>query len=252
MLTGCNEAFIIDTAKRDEILANCQTEEERQRTEALIRPILRGRDIKRYGYDWAGLWLIATFPSRQYDIDLFPSLKGYLLSIGIERLEQTGKTHIVNGERIKARKKTNNKWFETQDSISYWEDFSKPKIIFQEIVQESQYCYDETAHFMCNDTCRIIVGANLPFLLGVLNSKLFFYSVKKFYGGGVLGDHGIRMKHTFFCNFPCIPYNAQVEREALKLSVHYDDLIAYSLDELLFTLYSLTREEITEIQKSLI
>ena len=250
--TGYNEAFIIDTAKRDEILANCQTEEERQRTEALIRPILRGRDIKRYGYDWAGLWLIATFPSRQYDIDLFPSLKGYLLSIGIERLEQTGKTHIVNGERIKARKKTNNKWFETQDSISYWEDFSKPKIIFQEIVQESQYCYDETAHFMCNDTCRIIVGANLPFLLGVLNSKLFFYSVKKFYGGGVLGDHGIRMKHTFFCNFPCIPYNAQVEREALKLSVHYDDLIAYSLDELLFTLYSLTREEITEIQKSLI
>lgn len=58
VLTGLNEAFIIDTAKRNEILANCKTEEERERTEAIIKPILRGRDIKRYYYEWAGLWLI--------------------------------------------------------------------------------------------------------------------------------------------------------------------------------------------------
>ena len=116
--TGCNEAFIIDTAKRNEILDNCQTEEERKRTEELIRPILRGRDIKRYGYEWAELWLIATFPSRHYNIEDYPAVKQYLLSFGIERLEQTGKVHNVNGERIKSRKKTNNKWFETQDSIN--------------------------------------------------------------------------------------------------------------------------------------
>ena len=118
--TGFNDAFIITTVKREEILANCQTEDERKRTAELIRPILRGRDIKRYGYDWANLWLIATFPSRHYDIDKYPSIKQYLLSFGIERLEQTGKTHIVNGDKVKARKKTNNKWFETQDSISYY------------------------------------------------------------------------------------------------------------------------------------
>ncbi|MDD6784144.1 MAG: class I SAM-dependent DNA methyltransferase, partial [Prevotellaceae bacterium] len=58
--TGYNDAFIIDTAKRDEILANCQSEDERKRTAELIRPILRGRDIKRYGYNWANLWLINT------------------------------------------------------------------------------------------------------------------------------------------------------------------------------------------------
>lgn len=58
VLTGYNEAFIISTEKRDEILANCLTEDELKRTEELIRPILRGRDIKRYGYDWANLWLI--------------------------------------------------------------------------------------------------------------------------------------------------------------------------------------------------
>ena len=125
--TGFNDAFIITTEKRDEILANCQTEEERIRTDELIRPILRGRDIKRYGYDWAKLYLIATFPSRHYDIEQYPAVKQHLLSFGKERLEQTGKTYSVNGEKIKARKKTNNKWFETQDSISYWEDFYKPK-----------------------------------------------------------------------------------------------------------------------------
>ncbi len=121
VLTGCNEAFIIDTAKRNEILATCKDAKECQRTEELIRPILRGRDIKRYAYEWAELWLIATFPSQYYNIDEYPAVKQYLLSFGIERLEQTGKTHIVNGEKVKARKRTSNKWFETQDSISYWD-----------------------------------------------------------------------------------------------------------------------------------
>ena len=67
-----------------------------------IRPILRGRDIKRYSYDWAELWLIATFPSRHYDIEQYPAVKEYLLSFGIERLEQTGKTYVINGETVKA------------------------------------------------------------------------------------------------------------------------------------------------------
>ena len=58
--TGCNEAFIIDEAKRSEILANCRDAAERKRTEQILRPILRGRDIKRYGYDWAGWYLIAS------------------------------------------------------------------------------------------------------------------------------------------------------------------------------------------------
>ncbi|MBR6125661.1 type II restriction endonuclease, partial [Candidatus Saccharibacteria bacterium] len=124
ILTGCNDAFIIDEQKRNEILECCKTEDEKKRTAELIRPILRGRDIKRYGYDWANLYLIATFPSRHYDIEDFPAIKEYLLSFGMERLEQTGKKYKIKGDDVHARKKTNNKWFETQDSISYWEDFS--------------------------------------------------------------------------------------------------------------------------------
>ena len=136
VLTGCNEAFIISTDKRNEILSKCIDEAERDRTEKLIRPILRGRDIKRYSYHWSGLWLIATFPSRHYDIEMYPAVKDYLLSnFGMERLEQTGNEYIIKGEKVKARKKTNNKWFETQDSISYWEDFDKPKIIYPDIMR---------------------------------------------------------------------------------------------------------------------
>ena len=175
--TGCNEAFIISTDKREEILANCQTEEERQRTEELIRPILRGKDIKRYGYEWADLWLIATFPSRHYDIDLYPAVKQYLLAFGIERLEQTGKVHTVNGEQIKSRKKTNNKWFETQDSISYWEDFSKPKIIWKRIGSILRFSYDNKGCLGLDSTC-FATGRSIEYLCCVLNSLMGHYLLK--------------------------------------------------------------------------
>ena len=176
--TGFNDAFIISTEKRDEILANCQTENERKRTAELIRPILRGRDIKRYGYEWAELWLIATFPSRHCDIDEYPSVKEYLLSYGIERLEQTGKVHNVNGEKIKARKKANNKWYETQDSISYWEDFNKPKIVWGEISDRSKFAYESEGKYVPEATTFLMVGSHLPYLFCVLNSPLseWFFS----------------------------------------------------------------------------
>ena len=178
ILTGCNEAFIISTEKRNEILNNCHTADERRRTEELIRPILRGRDIKRYGYEWAGLWLIATFPSRHYDIEQYPSVKAYLLSFGKERLEQTGKVHIENGNSVKSRKKTNNKWFETQDSISYWEDFMQPKIIWGEISDRSKFAYDATGAYVPEATTFLMVGNHLPYLFCALNSPLseWFFS----------------------------------------------------------------------------
>ena len=177
VLTGCNEAFIISTEKRNEILANCQSEDERKRTDELIRPILRGRDIKRYGYDWAGLYLIATFPSCHYDIEQYPAVKNYLLSFGIERLEQTGKVHNINGNKVKARKKTNNKWFETQDSISYWEDFSKPKIMWKRIGSILRFCFNENGALGLDSTC-FAAGPYAEYLCCVLNSPMGHYLLK--------------------------------------------------------------------------
>jgi len=186
--TGCNEAFIIDTAKREEILTNCQTEEERKRTDELIRPILRGRDIRRYGYEWAELWLIATFPSRHYNIEDYPAVKQYLLSFGIERLEQTGKVHNVNGERIKSRKKTNNKWFETQDSISYWEDFNKQRIVYREIGKEMDACI-VPPNIVINNKLYMISGEHIEHLLCFFNSKIFNKMV--FIKANLTGGKGI-------------------------------------------------------------
>ena len=235
VLTGCNEAFIIDSQKRDEILANCQTEDERKRTAELIRPILRGRDIKRYGYDWANLYLIATFPSRHYDIDNYPSIKQYLLSFGIERLEQTGKTHVVNGEKVKARKKTNNKWFETQDSISYWEDFSRPKIVYPETTQGAYFAYDNKGLYI-DKTCFMLIADDAEYLQHTLSSRLFEFAYKRIFASVELGEHGYQYnKH------------ALVKLPVIKLHKSFS-LDAKNVDEQIYKLYGITNEEIHEIE----
>ena len=244
VLTGYNEAFIISTEKRKEILANCQSEDERKRTAELIRPILRGRDIKRYGYNWAGLYLIATFPSRHYDIEQYPAVKEYLLSFGIERLEQTGKEHNVNGEKIKARKKTSNKWFETQDSISYWEDFSKPKIIYPNMTKYMPFVYDE-ANFLTNQKCFIITGQNMAYLNAFLNSSLFKYCFRNSFPELQGGTR--ELSKIFFDKIPVKLVSLEQNEIFRKIvnSVQSDYTIEQTkyIDTLLFDLYNLTTEE---------
>ena len=244
VLTGCNEAFIISTAKRDEILANCQTEEERKRTEELIRPILRGRDIKRYGYEWAELWLIATFPSRHYNIDEYPAVKQYLLSFGIERLEQTGKTHIVNGEKVKSRKKTHNKWFETQDSISYWEDFNKPKIIYPNMTKYMPFVYDDKK-YLTNQKCFIITGNNVAYLTAVLNSSLFKYCYRDSFPelqGGTRELSKIFFEKISVCEVTDAQ-NLLFQELIEDIQKGYTEQKAQRIDSMLFDLYKLTEEE---------
>ena len=242
--TGYNDAFIINTEKRDEILSNCQSEDERTRTAELIRPILRGRDIKRYGYNWDGLYLIATFPSRHYDIEKYPAVKNYLLGFGIERLEQTGKSHIVNGEKIKARKKTNNKWFETQDSISYWEDFSKPKIMYPNMTKYIPFYFDEK-NFLQNDKSFMITGKHIAYLTAFLNSSIFkFCFLDKFpeLQGGTR-----ELRKIFFDKIPVLKVSDK-ENEIFKSLVtdiqnDYKKEKAILIDERLFELYGLSKEE---------
>ena len=243
VLTGYNEAFIISTEKRNEILANCQSEEERQRTAELIRPILRGRDIKRYGYNWAGLWIIATFPSRHYNIEDFPAVKSYFLSVGIERLEQTGEVHTVNGEKIKARKKTCNKWFETQDSISYWEDFYKPKIVWGNLNLSAAYSIAADGIFV-NAPCPMIVPAS-KYLLAILNSKVADYYIRQL---GVTRNGGyFEYKPMFVENLP-VPNNIDCKTiEYLEACVNSKD--ESSIDKLVYNLYKLTDDEIRYIEK---
>jgi len=247
--TGFNDAFVISTEKRNEILANCATEDERTRTEELIRPILRGRDIKRYGYDWANLWLIATFPSRHYDIEEYPAVKEHLLSFGMERLEQTGKQHVVNGEKIKARKKTNNKWFETQDSISYWEDFQKPKVMWKIIGCNINFSYD-AGMMICNNAVNIMTGDKSQLLqfLGLMNSKLFDWYLKltteaEVQGGGIQLYVTTLEKTLLKLDFP------DKLSEAISRRI-IGNLSDREVDNEIFSVYGLTDDEITHILMS--
>lgn len=242
--TGFNDAFIIDSVKRNEILNACHSEDERQRTAEIIRPILRGRDIKRYGYEFAGQYIIATFPSRQYNIDDYPALKEFLLSFGIERLEQTGKEYIIDGEKVKARKKTNNKWFETQDSISYWDEFSKPKIIYPNMTKFLPFVYD-TSGLVTNQKCFIITGKRLAFLTAFLNSSLFkFCFADKF---PELQGKTRELSKIFIDEIPVMKVSDDDEFrfmmlvESTQRNISKEKLL--EIDNAIFDLYQLTKEE---------
>ncbi|EAI5410327.1 class I SAM-dependent DNA methyltransferase, partial [Campylobacter jejuni] len=179
ILTGYNEAFIITTEKRNEILANCKDEAEKELTAKLIRKMLRGRDIKRYSYEWAGLWVIGTFPSLKLDIEQYPALKQYLSQF-LPRIEQSGEKGC--------RKKTSNKWFETQDNIAYYEEFEKEKIVWNRISSDLCFSYDNQKNFILDSMFSITFysNINLKYLIANLNSSISKFWIKN--NAATLGD----------------------------------------------------------------
>ena len=246
--TGCNEAFIISTKKKDEILANCQSDEERQRTEELIRPILRGRDIKRYGYEWAKLWLIATFPSRHYDIEQYPAVKEYLLSFSIERLEQTGIIHEINGKKFKSRKKTNNKWFETQDSISYWDLFFQPHICWKAVGRNLTFSIVPSGTFLTAPASFISAGSRNDYILAYLCSKVGRYYI--YQNSDTTGAGDIMLNIQSLIRFPIPPVsNPKIIENSKVLQNHFSQEIQETLDSLIYDSYGFSKEEIEEIER---
>ena len=253
-------------------MANCKTEDERRKTEELIRPILRGRDIKRYGYEWANLYLIATFPARHYNINDYPAIKDYLLSFAEDnlrdagydwvadhyladfckqKLSQTGKFVEIKGERIilgntpeKARKKTSNKWFETQDSISYWEEFFKPKVMYSNMTKYIPFYYD-TRGFYQNDKSFMITGRHIAFLTAFLNSSIFKFCFLNNFPELQGGTRELRK--VFFDKIPVIQIDDQLnERFASRiLEMQNKPTVekAKRIDKLLFDVYGLTDAE---------
>ena len=245
--TGCNDAFIISTEKKDELIAADLKSAE------LIRPILRGKDVKRYEYNFADQWIIATFPSCKYDIDQYSAIKQHLLSFGIERLEQTGATHIIDGVSVKSRKKTNNKWFETQDSISYWNEFFKQKIIWGNLALSAQFAWAEEGYFI-NAPSSMIVPGN-KYLLAVLNSKLADWYIRQL---GVTRNGGYFEYKPMFIEqlpVPMIDEDAQVPYIRLvdkileeKRALNDTQFLESEINRLVYALYHLSEEEILYIE----
>ena len=231
--TGCNEAFVITTARRDEILAACRDEAERERTAELIRPILRGRDIKRYGYEWAELWIIGThngvrgkFP--RIDIEDYPAVKAHL---------------DLYWDKIAARDDQGATPYNLRN-CAYWEDFDKPKIVYPNMTKFLPFYYDENG-YLTNQKCFIVTGKKLGFLTAFLNSSLFKFCFRDNFPELLGGTR--ELSKVFFDKIPILPIdedtNAQFAELVQDIQQEYTTEKAMLIDECLFDLYDLTEEE---------
>ncbi len=258
--TGANEAFIIPTEKREEILNACKTQEERKCTEALIKPILRGKDIKRYSYEWAGEWVINThngytsnlkFKIPPIDIEKYPAIKAHLDS---------------HYDTIATRSDQGDTPYHYRN-CAYLEDFEKEKIVYGEIVQEPRFYLDngecELGYFYAEATSFILTGEHLRYLLGMLHSKLITFAFKTFYAGGGLGESGYRYKKAFIERLPIPQITPQNQKLAHKITDCAKAILEAKekdpkantqelekeIDALVYQLYNLTDEEIKTIEE---
>ena len=198
--TGFNDAFIVTTQKRDEILASCRTEEEREKTSNIFRPILRGRDIKRYGYDWANLWLINTHNG----------VKGKILRIDINDYPAI-KAHLDQyWDKIKDRADQGDTPYNLRN-CAYLEDLSLPKIIYPDIMRMprtseklAQYPYFiiDKGGMIPEATLFMMTGEDLEQICAFLCSEIGFYAFTRFYMGPVFDATGFRYKKEYLQNLP--------------------------------------------------
>ena len=233
--TGFNEAFIINGEKRKELIAQDPKSAE------IIRPILRGRDIKRYGYEFADLYLL--FIPWHFPLHLAkPEIKG--ASLEAEKAFENQYPAIYNhllqfkkelSNRNKAETGIRYEWYALQRwGANYWEDFSKQKIMYSEIVREPQFYLDNKGEFFAEATSFIMTGSNLEYLYHLLHSKTITYFFKTFYAGGGLGGDGYRYKKVFLEKLP-------VPKDIIDINN------GNNIEKVVSQLYKLTEEEINYI-----
>ena len=243
--TGCNEAFIIDEAKRSEILANCCDAAERKRTDALIRPILRGRDIKRYGYNWAGLYLIASHngygTTPRININDYPAVKSHLDEHWAEISKRSDKGDTPYNLR----------------NCAYMDDFAKPKIVWMDLSDVPTFAYDINSRFSNNTVYFMTGDVNLLFMLGYLNTRIATYLFSQI---GSTSGVGTTRWQSFTMERLLVPVASQAQQAPIATlanrilakkrtapSADTSELEA-QIDSLVYCLYGLTPEEIETIE----
>ena len=248
--TGLNDAFIIDNETKDALIA------EDPKSADVIKPVLRGRDIQRYQAQWRGLWLIATFPALDLNIDNYPAVKRHLLSFGKRRLEQSGK-RLPNGER--SRKKTSNAWFEMQDTCAYHEDFRSEKLFWMDMTARGRFSYSNDEMY-CNDKGFMMTGESLKYLCAVLNSTLIAWLMKT---AALTTGMGLPQWKKFAVERIPIPsltptkQRVFIEMTDHILRVKAEDKASDTsqteaeIDKRVYQLYGLTPQEISEVEERL-
>ncbi len=248
VLTGYNEAFIISSEKRDEILSNCKTALERKKTAELIRPILRGRDIKRYGYDWADLWLI--WIPWHFPLHLDNSIVG--ASKKAENEFKNNYSALYNhllqyksplSKRNKTETGIRYEWYALQRwGANYWEEFSKPKIIWKRIGSKLRFSYDNVGFFGLDSTC-FATGKQISYLCCILNSNMGLYLLKDAPKTGT-GDLLISVQAI---EPLLIPFNRTIEKQLNKLLLknieEYSENTNNEINSIVYSLYNLSQTE---------
>ena len=248
--TGYNEAFIIDTAKREEILSRCADEDgRRHRTAELIRPILRGRDIKRYGYNWANLWLIYIPWHFPYQFD--SSITG-----ASEKAEQAFKeqypavyAHMLQykdplSKRNKAETGIRYEWYAMQRwGAKYWEDFSKPKILWKRVGSILRFAYNVNGSLGLDSTC-FSTGDNIEYICCVLNSPMGHYLLKDSPKTGT-GDLLVSVQAIEPLRIPHISEDEnKFFRTRLEILINEEsNALEQEINQKVFDLYDLSLEE---------
>lgn len=233
--TGLNEAFVVDRATRDRLVAEHPSSAE------VLKPFLRGRDVKRWRVEPKDLWLI--FTRRGIDIKKYPAIYEHLLQYK-DRL-----TPGIPG----GRKPGSYKWYEIQDNIAYWQEFEQPKIVYPNICKRNEFAWDDQ-EFYTNQKA-FIIPRSTKFLLGVLNSNVIFW---------LFGKLLAKLQHDFYepssifmKDFP-IPISSNTEsleslvEQILKSKNENPDadvtVLEKEIDQLVYRLYELTEEEIRLVE----
>ncbi|MBQ9242195.1 MAG: hypothetical protein IJ165_03045, partial [Proteobacteria bacterium] len=238
--TGCNEAFIIDEAKRNEILNRCQTEDERTRTDALIRPILRGRDIKRYKAEWAGLYVIlAKFGSHKYLEADYPAIFAHLKQYE-DKLKSRGQVRYTSSGRVRENGEYpgQHHWLELDNNPSdeYLDDFNKQKVMWKIIGCNISFIIDKEG-FYCNNAVNIMTGQRQGLIqfIGLMNSQLFDWYLKISTEAEVQGD-GVQLYSTTLEKMPVMLNFPQSFTKAIEARLN-EKLHDKELDDMIFELY---------------
>jgi type I restriction-modification system DNA methylase subunit len=262
IVTGYNKAFIIDAPTKERL---CK---ENSKSAEIFKPILRGRDIKPYSYGWK-LWLL--FIPWHFPLHKDETIQGVSKKAEEEFKKQYPAiyNHLLQFKnKLKKRNKDETgiryEWYALQRCANtYYLEFDKEKVVWQEIVREPSFAYDSTRVY-CNDTTFLMVGKKLKYLLGMLNSKSVAYFFKTFYAGGGLGSKGYRYKKEYLEQLPIPPITPQNQPIVKQIEDLVDKIVSAKrhrlqegnnlqvdtsnwekeIDQLIYKLYDLTEEEI--------
>lgn len=267
--TGLNDAFIINKETRD-MLINADF-----KNSEVIKPLLRGRDIKKYDINFAELYLInihnGTKNKDAININDYPKIKEWLDTFEPKLSKRSDKGKTPYNLR----------------NCAYLDDFEKEKIVYAEMVQSPQFYYDKDGYNILN-TAYLIVGKNLKYLIAFLNSNFITYAFKKYYSGGGLGKNGLRYIRNFVEKLPIKPYENEIYLEdkvteilatnkkisdykilleRAKSNKKYDEIIdleklledsqllvqklEYEINQEVYKIYGLTQKEIDFIEKNI-